>query len=86
MSCILFHMDLYPSPEATQVQYCKNCIAEKCKVGNAREQTENYDLLSAVMICLGEVPKESKTEKGIEKGMAVLIRTCKTLRVPGLLQ
>lgn len=53
-------------PKQRRYSIAEYCITENCKVGNVREQTENYDLLSAVMICLGEAPEESKTEEVID--------------------
>lgn len=41
-------------------------ITENCKAGNVQEQAENYDLLSAVMICLGEASEEAESQKVID--------------------
>lgn len=46
-------------------------IAEKNLVGNAKEKTENYDLMSAVMICLGGPDSENYT--GVLKLLDVLL-------------
>lgn len=46
-------------------------IVEKNLVGHAKEKTENYDLMSAVMICLGRPDSENYT--GVLKLLDVLL-------------
>ncbi len=47
-------------------------IAEKNLVGNVKEKIENYDLLTAIMICLGTTDDNSS---GILKLLEVLLST-----------
>ncbi len=46
-------------------------IAEECMVGEEREKKENYDLITAVMICLGD--SEGEHYSGIIKLLDVLL-------------
>ena len=46
-------------------------IQEKNVIGNIRENKENYDLLTAVMICLGD--KEKSADSGILRLLEVLL-------------
>ena len=46
-------------------------IKEENLIGEVKEAVENYDLLSAVMICLGNC--ESEAETGILKLLEVLL-------------
>lgn len=58
--------------ENTIMQYS---ITEKSIVGNAPEKQENYDLITAIMICLGY---DTEEESGILKLLEVLLSSKKT--------
>lgn len=51
-------------------------ICEENLVGNGKEETEHYDLLSAVLICLGA--RESEGEAGVLKLLEVLLSSERT--------
>lgn len=46
-------------------------IQEECLIGNGSESVDNYDLLSAIMICLGD--PNDKDPNGILKLLEVLL-------------
>lgn len=67
--CIRICVNPPVSRENTITEYS---IREKNLVGNVMEKAENYDLMTAIMICLGN-PDDGNYE-GIEKGIAESIR------------
>lgn len=54
-------------PKSRHYSIAEYSIKENCKAGNVREPIENYGLLSAVMICLGETSeRKSEPQKAID--------------------
>lgn len=53
-------------PKRRRYSIAEYSITENCKAGNVQEQAENYDLLSAIMICLGEASEEAESQKVID--------------------
>ncbi len=58
-------------PEEFQNSVTRYSIKAESIIGNAAEKTENYDLMSAVMVCLGKPGAENYT--GILKFLEVLL-------------
>lgn len=58
-------------PEKRKNSITRYMIQEECLIGNGKETIDNYDLLSAIMICLGD--PNGKDSDGILKLLEVLL-------------